>query len=102
MLGTPAVFLSPTGRGYTNVQEQEYGLVFNFSDIRQAEALDLVKNLVEKPRPKDYWQEKRRTLLDDAIDVTGWMVRMVECFGETRDPDGAASRALEEVKRGDP
>lgn len=100
VLGTPAVFLSPTGRGYTNVQEREYGLLFNFSDTHQAEALEQVKNILKTPRSKDYWQDKRRRLLDDTIDVTAWMVRMVECFGETRDPEVAASRALEEVKRG--
>lgn len=98
VLGTPAIFLSPTGRGYTDVQEHTYGLVFNFKNTEQGKALDTVKELVERPYPKDHWQKKRQRLLKNSIDVTEWLVRLVECFGETRDADIAARRALRQVR----
>jgi predicted glycosyltransferase len=97
VLGTPAIFVSPTGRGYTDVQEETYGLVFNFSDTSQSRALHLVKDLIAASHPRDYWQTKRRKLLDETIDVTGWLVRLVECFGETRDPELAEEQALAQV-----
>jgi predicted glycosyltransferase len=98
VLGTPAVFISDTGRGYSDVQEHEYGLVFNLSGEDQAEALTLVKDLMGTPHPKDHWQRKRRQLLDDTIDVTGWLVELVEHFGETGDPEAAERWAFGQVK----
>lgn len=94
VLGTPSVFVSPTGRGYTDVQERKYGLVFNFKDSEQDNALDMVKELIATSYPKDHWEKKRRRLLQDSIDVTGWLVKMVEYFGETHNADGAAQWAL--------
>lgn len=99
VLGTPAIFVSPTGRGYTDVQEQEYGLVFHFKQTRQAQAIDRVRDLLAAPYPENYWETKRRRLLDETIDVTGWLVKIVEYFGETQDPELAESRALEEMEK---
>jgi hypothetical protein len=36
--------------------------------------------------------------LEDTIDVTEWLVRLVERFGETRNADVAADWALREAK----
>ncbi|NVM22894.1 MAG: DUF354 domain-containing protein [Desulfobacterales bacterium] len=94
VLGTPAIFVSPTGRGYTDVQERRYGLVFNFKDTEQAKALETVKELIATAYPKDHWQRKRRQLLKDSIDVTGWLVKTVEYFGEIHDAEASASWAL--------
>jgi predicted glycosyltransferase len=98
VLGTPGIFVSPTGRGYTHVQEHTYGLVFNFRDTEQEKALDAVKELVHRTYPEGHWLKKRQRLLEDTIDVTEWLVRLVECFGETDDADVAAAWALREVK----
>jgi predicted glycosyltransferase len=98
MLGTPAIFVSPTGRGYTDIQEHAYGLVFNFRDSEQGMVLGVVKELVETSYSKDHWLKKRQRLLEDTIDVTGWLVRLVERFGETRNADVAADWALREAE----
>ena len=98
VLGTPSVFVSRTGRGYTDAQERRYGLVFNFKDTEQAKAIKMVKEIVATSYPKDYWQKKRQRLLEDSIDVTGWLVKMVEYFGETHDAEASAQRALAEAK----
>ena len=97
VLGTPAIFVSPTGRGYTHAQEHTYGLVSNFRDTEQGRALDAVKELVHRTYPKGHWLKKRQRLLEDTIDVTGWLVRLVERFGETRNADVAADWALREA-----
>ncbi len=97
VLGTPAIFLSPTGRGYTDVQEHRYGLVQNFCETEQVEALDASRALLEASHPKSHWHEKRRHLLKDSIDVTEWLIRLVESYGETRDADAAAQQALADV-----
>ena len=98
VLGTPAIFVSPTGRGYTDVQEHTYGLVSNFRDNQQGRVLNAVKELVRRTYPKGHWLKKRQRLLEDTIDVTGWLVRLVERFGETRNADVAADWALRETK----
>lgn len=98
VLGTPAIFVSPTGRGYTDVHEHTYGLVFNFRDSEQGKALGVVKELVERSYPKDHWLKKRQRLLEDTIDVTGWLVRLVELFGETCNADLAARWALRKAE----
>ena len=99
VLGTPSVFVSPTGRGYTDVQERKYGLVYNFKDSEQDNALGMVKELIATSYPKDHWEKKRLHLLQDSIDVTGWLVRMVERFGVTHDAEASAKWALVEVRR---
>jgi hypothetical protein len=60
--------------------------------------LDAVKELVHRTYPKRHWLKKRQRLLEDAIDVTGWLVRLVEHFGETRNADLAAGWALREAE----
>ena len=48
VLGTPAVFVSTTGRGYTDEQERRYGLVHNFTPEREDEALARVEELLAR------------------------------------------------------
>jgi predicted glycosyltransferase len=97
VLGIPSIFVSPTGRGYTDVQERRYGLVFNFKDSDQDNALNMVREFIATSYPKDHWEKKRRRLLEDSIDVTGWLVRMVERFGVTHDAEASASWAFRQV-----
>lgn len=80
VLGIPAIYISKTGRCYTTEQESRYGLVFNYSNDRQEEAFARMKTLVATPDLAVAWQEKRRRMLADKIDVTGWMVDFVERF----------------------
>jgi predicted glycosyltransferase len=99
ILGTPAIFLSPTGRGYSDVQEHKYGLVFNFKESEQSEALKKAKELSTAPHAKEHWQKKRHRLLKETIDVTDWIVRLVEDFGQTHNVDRSAQTALGETLR---
>ncbi|WP_048045394.1 DUF354 domain-containing protein [Methanosarcina mazei] len=80
VLGTHAVYVNTLRTGYTNEEESKYGLVFNFSEGQNMEeeafrkALDLLKNQDLKSEGR----KKREKLLNDKIDVTGFMVKEME------------------------
>lgn len=76
ILGTPALYVSSSKRGYINELESKYGLVYNFSD--QKPALSKVNELLHMKDLNKRWEEKRRKMLKDKIDVTKWMVDFVE------------------------
>lgn len=80
VLGTPAIFVSPVGRGYTDEQEQRYGLCYTISNQEEQKAIAKTLALVQHPDLKREWQEKRRRLLREKIDVTTWMTDYVENF----------------------
>ncbi|MCP4903309.1 MAG: DUF354 domain-containing protein [bacterium] len=82
-LGTPAVFVSTSVRGYTNEQERKYGLTYTFNDPRsgQADALTKAIEILSNPDCKREWAEKRQRMLDDSIDVTAYITDLVESCG---------------------
>ena len=74
VLGTPAVFVATTGRGYTDDQEAHYGLVRHFTNAQFDDALGCVKALLESGSLEEIGRRGREQLLRDKIDVTQWMV----------------------------
>ena len=78
VLGTPAIFVSKTGRGYTDEQERRYGLVRHFTDDQEAEALAEVARLLAKNDLRTDAAERRARLLAERIDVTAWMIDFFE------------------------
>lgn len=81
VLGTPAIFISKTNRGYLNDLEKRYDLVYTFSD--QKHALEKVINLLETKNLKSIWQKKRQKLLSEKIDVTEFMTNFIENYPES-------------------
>lgn len=81
-LGTPAIFISTSTRGYTNEQERRYGLTFTFSGPeRQAEGLRKALEILETPAEAAQWDARRERLLADKADVTAVVVDAVERAG---------------------
>lgn len=82
-LGTPAIFVSTSVRGYTNEQEAKFGLTFTFSDPRtgQREALAKAIEILSDPDARKVWAERRRRMLGEMIDVTRYVVELVESHG---------------------
>lgn len=78
VLGTHALFVSKTGRGYTDEQEADYGLVHNFTDRQADAALAEVDRLLALDDLKEDARRRRRRLLAEKIDVTAWMVDFFE------------------------
>jgi hypothetical protein len=80
-LGTPAVMLHSNARNYGNFVELEdrYGLIRTFcSDWRKA--IDAAVSLIRNPQTKAEWADKRQVLLRDKVDMTEFMVGLIEHF----------------------
>ncbi len=82
VLGTPAFFISDTGRGYTTEQEDRYGMVFNFKRHERQRIFDKLDELLEQPDMRRHFHENHRRLLDDKIDTTAWMIDFVDKVAE--------------------
>jgi predicted glycosyltransferase len=78
-MGIPAIFISNTGRGYTTEQDTRYDLVRHYRLDQWEEILQRVEELAQGDL-YDEWQEKRRKMLSDKIDVTSWLVDLVEGY----------------------
>lgn len=78
VLGTHSVFISSTYRGYTDEQEKRYGLVHNFTEDQETEALAKVVELLKNPDLKAEASRSRERMLEEKIDVTAWMVDFFE------------------------
>ena len=83
VLGTPSVYVSSLVGTMGNFieLEQEYGLVFNYSDSDKT--MNKAIELIQKPELKKEWKKKREQLLEDKIDVTAFMVWFVENYPES-------------------
>lgn len=71
VLGVPGVYVDPIGRGYTDEQEKEYGIVFNFETIRQEGAIQKGIDILENyNRQRDKWKDVHQRIIREKIDVT--------------------------------
>lgn len=77
VLGVPSVFIATNGRGYTDDEEKRYGLVRHFTEDEYDRAVEAVKELLARS-PRELGRERRQRLLEDKIDVTGWMIDYFE------------------------
>jgi predicted glycosyltransferase len=84
ILGTPFIYVSPIGRGYTDEQEERYGLGYTLRPEQQERAIELALDLAQRSDVRSEWRAKRQRLLADKIDVTAWMVDYVENFVSAR------------------
>jgi len=81
-LGTPAIYLDNDGRGYTDEEEDIYGLVFNYSESEKDQLLSIKKGieLLKNENIKKNWQKKTETMISDKIDVTAFFVWFFENY----------------------
>jgi predicted glycosyltransferase len=75
-LGTPAVFVNTTRRGYLEDQERRYGLVFNFRE--PAPALEKTLELLDAPFDESSLSAARDRLIADHVDVTAFVVDEID------------------------
>ena len=85
VLGTPAIYVNTLRLGYTDDEEERYGLVYNFSDPKtaQKQAFEKAIELLENENLKSDWQKKKEKLLRDKIDVTKWMIEFIENYPQS-------------------
>ena len=82
VLGVPAIYLDNTGRCYTREEEEKYGLVFNFSESKEDQERSIEKGteLLSTKGIHEEWQEKRRIMLKEKIDVTAFLCWFLETW----------------------
>jgi len=79
VLGTPAVFVSSSTRGYTDELESRYELVYNFSgDDRQRRALETAEAILG--RDPSVYEARRETMLSEKIDTTRFQLQQIEAL----------------------
>jgi uncharacterized protein len=84
VLGVPGVYIDPVGRGYTDEQEREYGIVHNYTHLEQGEAIERGVAILEGYRrgsneERQKWKAVGKRIVEEKIDVTGMMWTL---FGE--------------------
>lgn len=77
VLGVPAFYIADTGRGYTDEQQQRYGLVWNFKRHQAGEALRKIQELLQAPDLAATMRQARMRLLTERVDVTAWILDYV-------------------------
>ncbi len=83
VLGVPAIFIDNSGRGYTRDLE-ERGLLYGYgeSDSQVRAAADRAAELLTDPGTEGEWQRRRSLMLQEMVDVTGWMVELAGRYGK--------------------
>jgi predicted glycosyltransferase len=89
VLGTPSIHVEANADGVATGSlsgnfcefRDQYGLLYFFAD--QDKAFSKAVELLENRQSKQEWQRKRERLLQDKIDVTGWMTDFVEQYPES-------------------
>lgn len=69
VLGVPGIYIDPVGRGYTDEQEQQYGIVFNFTHRRQDQAIQKGISILSGYR-KEKWRSIGERITSEKIDVS--------------------------------
>ncbi len=84
ILGTPSIYVSTLAGTMGNFSELEnkYGLIFNYSDSDSA--LAKIIELLNDPELKKTWGLKRVALLKDKVNVTEFMVKLIESLPDKK------------------
>ena len=79
VLGVPGIYIDPVGRGYTDEQERDYGIVFNFNhkEQQQKEAIKKALSILSGyQNQKEKWRAIGKRIIKEKIDVTDMMYKI--------------------------
>jgi len=81
MLGTPAIYLNES-LGYIEELEKKYGLVYNFSGSTKDQVRSIEKGveILQGNNLKEEMEIKRKQIIREKIDVTNFLIELVEDF----------------------
>ena len=84
ILGTPGILVSTSRRGYTDELEKRFDMVYTYSGQESAQKNALIKaiELLDDENTKRNWALKRDKLLNETVDVTGFMTDLIENYHE--------------------
>ncbi|MCK5230695.1 MAG: hypothetical protein KAR13_10550, partial [Desulfobulbaceae bacterium] len=74
VLGVPAIYAAHTGRGYTDEQEEKFGLVYNLRQFDWPVLERTINEILAVPRQE--WEKKQKTLLREKIDVARFVTEL--------------------------
>ena len=83
VLGTPAIFVSSlvgTMGNFTELEET-YDLLYGYIDSNLA--LTKAKEILENSANKEKWNVKREKLLNDKIDITAYMIWLIDNYPQS-------------------
>lgn len=69
VLGVPGVYIDPKGRGYTDEQEREYGIVHNFTHKQQMEAIKRAVSILSDYQ-REKWRAIGKRIIKEKVDVS--------------------------------
>ncbi len=79
VLGTPAVYVATTSRGYVDDLERRYGLVRHIDPSEFGFAVSATEDALT-PASQRSAEQAHQHLLTDKIDVTSWMIDYLDRF----------------------
>lgn len=78
VLGTPFIYLDVVGRGYTDEQEERYGLGVNFRPWQVDESIEKAERVLgEDFKGSEKFRKGHASMLADKIDVTNFIVERI-------------------------
>lgn len=82
VLGIPGIYMDNTGRYYTQEQEKKYDIVYNFTESEKDQNQSTFKaiELLQRNNLRKEWQEKRKKMLREKIDVSAFLIWFIENF----------------------
>lgn len=80
MLGVYGIYIDSTGRYYTRDIAEKYGLCFNYSESSQDQLLAIEKGIELLKQTRCNSQINRSVLLSQKIDVTAFLIWLIENY----------------------
>jgi len=80
MLGTPAIYVNSLSAG-TLEEHEKYGLIYSYRS--SLGVIEKALELLEIQNLKEQWQMKKKKMLTEKIDVTAFMVWLIENYPES-------------------
>jgi predicted glycosyltransferase len=86
VLGTPSIrFNDFVGKlGYLEELEHKYGLTYGIKTSEPDQLLSKIDELLSYPNIKEEWAKRREKMLNDKIDVTAFIVWLIENYHESK------------------
>ena len=76
VLGTPVIYMRTLVHGYLQELQDKYEILYSFKCEQRA--LKKIKQILMQGDQETDWQLKRQRILDEKIDVTSFMLNLVE------------------------
>ncbi len=85
VLGVPSILIHNTKCYYLREIQSKYGLTYNYTESMddQIKAIDKGIFLLQNSTAKNQWQIRRRQMLSEKIDLTGFMVWFIENYPQS-------------------